>query len=153
MPLLFCLRGRLRCRAHVESRVMESEFAFDRRAEVMRVTIRGPVDGADLVKLGTQTAERVAKVRPKGIVYDFTDVTSVSLPTTQVDSLAHQRPILAPEVKQVILAPQDFLYGLARMFQAMAAETRPNVQVARNWVEAHHLLGVSEPPVYAPIED
>lgn len=131
---------------------MESEFSFDRHTGLMKVAVREAVDGVGLVQLGTLTAVMNAKVHPKSVVYDFTGVTSVELPTTQVDSLAHLKPVLSPEIPQVILAPQDYLFGLARMFQAMAAETRPSVRVVRSWAEAFQALGVSEPPEFELIQ-
>jgi hypothetical protein len=69
-----------------------------------------------------------------------------------VESLAHLRPVIAREVTQVIVAPQDYLFGLGRMFQAMAAETRPSVQVVRSWPEALNLLGLTELPKFESLQ-
>lgn len=131
---------------------MDFEFGFDRGTGLLKVTVSGAVDGAGLIKLGMITGEVNARVHPKSVVYDFSGVTSVELPTTQMDSLAHLRPVLPREALQVILAPKDYLYGLGRMFQAMAAETRPSVHVVRSWGEAERLLGLSGPPDLDPVE-
>jgi hypothetical protein len=132
---------------------MESEFAFDRRGGVLKVSIRGVVDATGLVTLGNRTGEANTKEQPKSIVYDFSGVTKVDLPTTAVEFLAHLRPVIGREIKQVIVAPQDFLFGLGRMFQAMAAETRPSVYVVRSWPEALKLLGLSKPPEFESLKN
>jgi hypothetical protein len=130
---------------------MESEFSFDRRSGLLKATVRGALDVPGLVRLGMLTAEMNGKVRPKSVVYDCTGVTSVNVPTAEVDGLAHLKPVLSPELPQVILAPQDYLFGLARMFQAMAVDTRPSVHVVRSWSEVEKLIGVTEPLEFEPV--
>jgi hypothetical protein len=131
---------------------MDTDFSFDRRTGLLRLTIRGEVQGPALARLVGVAREVNERLHPSRVIYDCSGVTVIDLPTPQVDSLAHVRPVFAPEATEVILAPQDYLYGIARMFQAMVAEARPNVRVVRSWPEAHQALGVSDPPQYERLE-
>ena len=46
---------------------------------------------------------------------------------------------------RVLVIPQIFIYGLARMFQILGEEARRELQVVRTMDEAYHLLGVEFP--------
>src|SRR5439155_7364841 len=55
--------------------------------------------------------------------------------------LLSQRPsIYNPTSMHVIIAPQDFMFGLARMCQVLAEKTKPNVVVVRTIEEAYKFL-------------
>jgi hypothetical protein len=47
--------------------------------------------------------------------------------------------------KFIIVAPQDHVFGLSRMFSMLAEETRPHVTVVRTMEEAYCLLDIEEP--------
>jgi hypothetical protein len=53
---------------------------------------------------------------------------------------------------RVLVIPQIFIYGLARMFQILGEKTRPELQVVRTMDEAYFLLGV-ESPEFHPVID
>jgi hypothetical protein len=55
-------------------------------------------------------------------------------------------------VAQVIFAPQDHVFGMARMFQALSAEQRPTMRVVRNLAEAYRILGVAEDPQFEALK-
>jgi len=48
--------------------------------------------------------------------------------------------------------PRDFTYGLARTFQILTQETRPELQVVRTMEEAYRLLEVCSPEFH-PLDD
>lgn len=43
------------------------------------------------------------------------------------------------------MIPKNFIYGLARMFQILTEDTRPELQVVRTMDEAFRLLEVKSP--------
>jgi len=46
---------------------------------------------------------------------------------------------------RVLVIPQTFIFGLARMFQILGEKNRPELQVVRTMDEAYHLLRVERP--------
>ncbi len=130
---------------------MESEYAFDSSTELLKVTLIGRVDSAPLLAVITTLRRLGEQLQPQRVVYDCSAIETIDFDTSFVDTLAGLRPVFAPEVVEVIMAPQEYLFGVARMFQQMSAERRPNVHVARTWPEALHALGLSEPPRYAEV--
>ncbi len=130
---------------------METVFAFDSRIELLKVTIIGRVDAAPLLAVLTKLRRLSEQLGPQRVVYDCSAIESIDFDTSFVDSLAGVRPVFGAEVVEVILAPQEYVYGLARMFQQMSAESRPHVHVVRAWPEALQALALSEPPRYAEL--
>jgi hypothetical protein len=59
--------------------------------------------------------------------------------------VAASPPALPPGYIRVLVIPQLFIYGLARMFQILGEKSRPDLQVVRTMEEAYHLLGVEFP--------
>jgi hypothetical protein len=50
-----------------------------------------------------------------------------------------------------MVVPQDYRFGMMRMFQILSELTRPDFQVVRTLDEAYRLLRV-ESPEFGPIE-
>jgi hypothetical protein len=51
---------------------------------------------------------------------------------------------------RVVVAPQDFLFGMMRMLQILSEEARPELHVVRTLDEAYRLLRI-ESPEFSPI--
>jgi hypothetical protein len=71
---------------------------------------------------------------------DFSGVTGGSVSLSTIQAVARRESILNPTSMHVIIAPQDAIFGLARMSQVYAEETRPNFVVVRTIDEAQKLL-------------
>jgi hypothetical protein len=71
---------------------------------------------------------------------DFSGVTSGSVSLSTIQAVARRESILNPTSMHVIIAPRDAIFGLARMSQVYAEETKPNFVVVRTIDEAHKLL-------------
>jgi len=71
---------------------------------------------------------------------DFSGVTRANISTSTVRDLSQSSSIFNPTSMHVIIAPQDHMFGLARMSQAFAEKTKPNVVVVRTRDEAREFL-------------
>ena len=72
---------------------------------------------------------------------DATGVTSFDVSSDDVRELAsHDSPFHA-DAKRVLVAPQDLIFGLGRMFQTFGSEQRPHFVVVRTLDEAYRRLG------------
>jgi hypothetical protein len=75
-------------------------------------------------------------------IVDFSQVTAGTVSTVAVRELSRRESIYAPTSRHVAIAPQAHIFGLVRMFQAFAEQTRPNVAVVRTMDEARKVLGL-----------
>lgn len=72
---------------------------------------------------------------------DASGVTSFEVPSYDVRELAsHDSPFHA-RARRVLVAPQDLIFGLGRMFQTFGSEQRPHFIVVRTLDEAYRRLG------------
>ena len=77
-------------------------------------------------------------------IVDFTAVTRTSLSTETIWTMATTKSLFLPTAKHIIIAPADSAFGLARMFQTLAEDSRPNLAVVRSRSEAYRLLGLED---------
>jgi hypothetical protein len=135
-----------------QGNVMNHDFAYDHRIRLLRITFHGDLDDKNLTEATRKLREVARLISPEKVLSDFSGVTSLEISSETVNSLAHLRPVFGVEVAQVIFAPQDHVFGMARMFQALSAEQRPTMKVVRNLAEAYRILGIAEDPQFEPLK-
>jgi len=87
-------------------------------------------------------------MRPSPILVsplDFSNVASFNVSPQTVRDLAHRTPGMPGARPRFLVVPSTYMYGLARMFQEIGSETRPEVHIVRSVDEAYTFLGVPEP--------
>jgi hypothetical protein len=85
-------------------------------------------------------------------IIDFSDVASFDLSPLDVRELASLPPVIEDrEALRFIVAPSPVVYGLARMFELLGQETRPNLHVVRSPKEVWVILGMDEPQ-FEPVQ-
>jgi hypothetical protein len=73
-------------------------------------------------------------------IVDFSAVTSVSVSSSAVQEASQRPSNFYRTSTHVVIAPQDHIFGLARMSQVFAEKTRPNAVVVRTISEAREFL-------------
>lgn len=131
---------------------MTSDITYDQNASVLRVVLQGVTKPEDLFELVQRLRPLAAGLRPKSVIFDVGGITRMDVDAGAMNSLADVRPVFPAEVYEVVVAPEDHQFGLARMWQTMSAEVRPNIRVARSWDEAYRILGINEPPTFRALE-
>ena len=58
--------------------------------------------------------------------------------------LASNPPLVPENYVRIVVAPQDEVYGLSRMFEMMGSEMGNRVDIVRNTEEAYRLAKVEE---------
>jgi hypothetical protein len=140
------------CAAPERGQVMNYDFAYDHRIRLLRITFRGDLDDKNLTEATQKLREVGRQINPGKVLSDFSGVTSLNIASQTVNSLAHLRPVFDTTVPQIIFAPQDHVFGMARMFQALSSDQRPSMHVVRSLAEAYRLLGVAEDPQFEPLK-
>ena len=121
---------------------MPTTLHIDREAGIVYSTFYGDVDTAELV-------EQVAAIRRHSDfdpqfreLIDASNVTSFDVSSDEVRDLAIQPAPFAPSARRVLVASEDLVFGLARMFQIFGGEQRPHFEVVRTLEQAYQLLGL-----------
>lgn len=101
--------------------------------------------GVILLDLQARAAKYMASRLPCRGILDFSKVTDFEVSTAAIREVAASPPVFPAGYMRVLVIPRDFIYGLARMFQILTEETRPELRVVRTMEEVYGLLGVSSP--------
>jgi hypothetical protein len=126
-------------------------LSFDTKHAVLRIAFEGRLTDADLLAGYTAARSYVASHPPCASLVDYSDITSNELTMKGVANLARSPRAMPPGFLRINVAPKDGIYGMARMFQILSEEGRPELRVVRTMEEARALLGV-ESLEFSPIE-
>jgi hypothetical protein len=121
---------------------------FDAKNNILRGTLEGPMTGTILLDLYKRATEFMASHPPCRGILDFSRVTEFEISSDAIRQVAASPPVFPPGYMRVLVIPQIFIYGLARMFQILGEKSRPELQVVRTMEEAFQLLGVEDPEFY-----
>lgn len=118
-------------------------FDFDDSNNIMRCCWQGVITEDTMFEMYSE-AEKVMASRPRcrGID-DFCEVTRFEVADETIRILARMPSILGPESLHVIIAPTNQVYGMARMYEILSEQSRPNLHVVRTVQEAKVLLGIT----------
>ncbi len=127
------------------------QFEFDRTNAILRVSYQGEVNDSSLAACYQATAVVARRLNPRAMILDLSGGTSFQVSPNAIQQLADQPPLVRdPLTPRVIVAPTDYVYGMARMFQMLVEPTRPAVHVVHSLAEAHEVLG-ARGTVYEPL--
>ncbi|MGO9404465.1 MAG: hypothetical protein ACLPVW_13465 [Terriglobales bacterium] len=123
---------------------------FDAKNNILRCTLEGRMTGVILLDLYARAVKYMESHPPCRGILDFSGVTDFEVSSEAIRQLAAAPPALSAGYIRVLVIPQIFIYGLARMFQILGEKNRPELQVVRTLDEAYLLLGV-EFPEFHPV--
>jgi hypothetical protein len=123
---------------------------YDATNNILRVTLQDHVTDAALLKAYAAAAKYVASHGPCRGIWDISQATKLDVPINAIRQIAASPPIIPTGYMRIIVAQEDFVYGLMRMFQMLSDLTRPDLCVVRTIDEAYRLLRV-ESPEFSPI--
>jgi hypothetical protein len=129
---------------------MAHRLDFDETNKIIRLSLEGAQTDQDV--LDAQAALKACWDRcgPWNCIIDCTGVKDLPLLSETIRFIAHKAPIISADCSEIVVAPTDAEFGLARMFEAVGLETRPNMRVVRTMKEALDLIGV-ESPNFLPV--
>ena len=129
---------------------MGCSFEFDPVNNVLRYSWEGNLTDETLM-LGDDGGRRLLAARPpcNGIL-DFSKVTKVDASSKKIQGIASKPPAYAFGQTVVLVAPEDLVYGLSRMFATLGEKRRPNMYVVRTMQEAYRLLQIDSPQ-FSPV--
>lgn len=122
---------------------MAVQLTVDTNQKLFVATYTGEINDDEILGLASLVRSHPDFDPSFSITWDFSGVTAGTISTYAMQELSRRESILSPTSMHVIVAPQDHIFGIFRMGQVLAEQTKPNVVVVRSAAEAHHLLGLS----------
>jgi hypothetical protein len=119
---------------------MGARFTIDVSLRLVIVTFEGQSTVQEISDLFSQIRSHPDFDPDFSQIIDCTNVTQGNMPTDEIRSLARGKSIYKPTSLQVVVAPRDHIFALARMGQAYAEQTIPNLMVVRTMAEALKIL-------------
>ena len=99
----------------------------------------GEVSDTAITEYCFSLEEAISYHDPAAVVSDWSVVGQFTVAPNTLSLLAKKRPH-RPNLPYILIAPQDLIYGFARMFQAFSSDVRHCVYVVRSEREANQLL-------------
>ena len=125
---------------------MPYRIVYDPTNRILRARFEGRVTDDELKEVYRLGQAQATRIDPHAGITDFSDVTTVAFSSETIHELAASTPIMRdPRRPVVFVAPTPHIFGMARMFEMLGAQTRPNLHVVRTLEEAYEVLDVREP--------
>ncbi|HKM47216.1 MAG TPA: hypothetical protein VJX69_06490 [Terriglobales bacterium] len=118
---------------------------FDARDNILRASLDGRVTDDILLDCYATMARYAASHAGCRGIADISGVTEFAVSIPAIKRLTKAPPAIPAPHMRVFVAPQAHVYGMARMFQILGEETRPNLHIVRTLDEAYRLLQVEAP--------
>ena len=118
-------------------------FDFDPTHQILRSTFSGRVTDEDLLNHQRVGLLLVTSLDPRFAIIDLSGADPFEVTSDGMRKLAKLPPAM-PKVDRprVVIAPSDYTFGMARIFEIEGEATRPNLHVVRSAKEAFAILGV-----------
>ncbi|HYM76339.1 MAG TPA: hypothetical protein VE377_10215 [Candidatus Dormibacteraeota bacterium] len=124
---------------------MPVHFEFNSKHKILLVVVKGEIKGADVQSVKAAVTEQANRLQPASLIVDLSRITKFDVTAEIMRSTARQPSPLAESVPSFLVAPQEYLFGMARMYEQVASGKRPNLKVAHTLQEALAALGVENP--------
>lgn len=116
------------------------QLTIDVNQRLVISTFYGEASDADL----SETASRISShpdFDPSfSEIIDLSGITAGTFSTSALANLSRQASVFTPTSVHVVIAPQPHMFGLARMVEVQAEETKPNAMVLKTMDEARKFL-------------
>lgn len=134
-----------------EGRLCHSDSRTTKCTESFAPCSRGPCADDDLLEAYYALRLLWERHGPANLVIDYTDVTDFLISTEAVRDHSYRLPTVDTDYLLIAVAPKHIMYEIARMFELMTVETRPNMHVVHSMKEALALMDVSS-AIFIPVQ-
>ena len=121
---------------------MGAQFTIDVNQRVVISTFSGENSGEEIIGLASRIRSHPDFDPSFSEIIDCTTISTARISTDTIKELSRRPNIFNPTSMHVIVAPRDHVFGLARMGQALAEQTVPNIVVVRTMDEARKVLKI-----------
>lgn len=123
---------------------MAHHFEFDSQHRILRLVMKGDVQGEEIAALNPEIRAHVHRLQPAAGISDFSAVENFNVSAQAMRTAAVQPSPYPTETPRYIVAPTDFLFGMARMYEQVADRPDSKLQVVRRIEDALTGLGAAD---------
>jgi hypothetical protein len=124
---------------------MAHRITFETRNRIVLLSFRGIVTEESILTAVSELNRFVKTNGAEGMVVDFSEIEDFRISMTFARNYADSREIVARGKPRVIVAPQPFVYGLLRVFQAYTEKSGVAPIPVRTMPEAFSVLKLDSP--------
>lgn len=122
---------------------MPHHFEFDSEHKILRLVLEGDLEGDEFLRLNAEIQSQSGRFRPLAGITDGMGLGKFKVTTQTLRSVAMQGSPYRAAIPRYIVAPTDYLFGMARMYELIGNHSEGKLQVVRTLEEALADLGVT----------
>ena len=130
--------------------VMPFRFEFDPEHRILLVLFEGDMRDSEALTIKAAVTSCMEQLRPAAAIADLSGVKTFAV-SAQTMRTVGRRPPYPEEIPRFIVAPQDHLFGMARMYELSEKKTEGKLVVVRSREQALAALGVKDPK-FEPVD-
>ena len=115
---------------------MPYHFEFDSVHKILLLAYEGEVQSGEVGKANLDMAQHVHRLKPAVGIADLSAVKIFDVSAESLRAAAKQPSPYPEETPRFIVAPTDYLFGMARMYEIMADRPQGKLRVVRKREEA-----------------
>ena len=120
-------------------------FEYDATHRIFAVRMRGTITDAIFKACYAETPRYVQGRDVQAALTDLSDVQRYDVSAAAVRDVARLAPLFPDPTPRWVIAPQDHIFGMARMFQMTSPAGRGMLHIVRSMTDAYAALGVTTP--------
>lgn len=121
---------------------MPASVTVDVKKRIIYCSFEGKLNDSDFLAHREVLKSHPDFNREFSEILDFSDVTELRVTVGFINSWAKSSSLYSPGSKHAVVAPHDLTFGVARLYQMLAQDTRPNLAVVRSMAEARIFVGI-----------
>jgi hypothetical protein len=131
---------------------MGTFLSLDELQGVLFIRFEGVVTDRVLLERYETVREWIAGHGFYSSISDFRQTDSCEVTAHGVTQLAANAPLVPDDYLRIVVAPQDEVFGMTRMFEMLGSATRNRVHVVRSLAEAYLLAGIERLDLHPILE-
>jgi hypothetical protein len=120
-------------------------FEYDATHRIFAVRMHGTITDPIFRACYAETPRRAQGRDIQAALMDLSDVERYDVSAAAMRDVARLAPLFPDPMPRWIIAPQDHIFGMARMFQMTSPAGRDMLHVVRSMTDAYAALGVTTP--------
>ena len=122
---------------------MPHHFEFDDEHRILLLVLEGNVEGEEYSSLTAELRAQAKRMLPLAGITDSGGITNFNVSSQALRSAALEGSPYPEATPRYIVAPSDYLFGLARMYELVGNHSEGRLKVVRKMEEALADLGVA----------
>ena len=120
-------------------------FEYDSTNRIFAVRMHGTITDSIFKACYAETPRHVRGREVRAALMDLSDVARYDVSTAAVRDVSRLAPLFPDPTPRWVVAPQDHVFGMARMFQMTSPAGRDRLHIVRSMADAYAALRVTTP--------